>query len=180
MARYLGTGAVYRIGNLIELGLPFMFGMAAYVWRDRITLSWSWVAASLAGMLAVQLAVSALSLPHEVSALTLPLGVAVLAYATLVLAYVPQGWLLEYNRVGDYSYGTYLYAFPVQQLSVWLWPEQTWQTNVALAIIPTLLLAMLSWKFVEKPSLSCVEPLADLLRPRKPRNNQRRSPSTGA
>jgi peptidoglycan/LPS O-acetylase OafA/YrhL len=31
------------------------------------------------------------------------------------LAYVPSGWIRKYNRVGDYSYGIYIYAFPVQQ-----------------------------------------------------------------
>jgi peptidoglycan/LPS O-acetylase OafA/YrhL len=37
------------------------------------------------------------------------------AYLVFYLAYVPKGFLRKYNELGDYSYGFYVYAFPVQQ-----------------------------------------------------------------
>lgn len=58
-----------------------------------------------------------------------------------------------YRRLGDYSYGTYLYAFPLQGLAVWLWGPLTPHLNVALAIPPTLLCAILSWHLIERPTL---------------------------
>jgi peptidoglycan/LPS O-acetylase OafA/YrhL len=36
-------------------------------------------------------------------------------YLVLFIALVPGGWLRHYNRLGDYSYGLYIYGFPTQQ-----------------------------------------------------------------
>ncbi|MEP6822794.1 MAG: hypothetical protein ABI946_10640 [Chthoniobacterales bacterium] len=37
------------------------------------------------------------------------------AYSVLALAFLPGGVVRQFNRFGDYSYGLYIYAFPVQQ-----------------------------------------------------------------
>jgi len=56
---------------------------------------------------------------------------------------------------GDYSYGLYLYAYPVQQtlahfqVHEWgLWPY------LALSFLIALVLGALSWHFIEHPALS--------------------------
>jgi peptidoglycan/LPS O-acetylase OafA/YrhL len=55
----------------------------------------------------------------------------------------------------DYSYGVYIYAFPMQQLMVFLLPgDRVWWVNILLSLPPTLLLAALSWHLVEKPALA--------------------------
>jgi peptidoglycan/LPS O-acetylase OafA/YrhL len=55
----------------------------------------------------------------------------------------------------DYSYGIYIYAFPMQQLMVFLLPgEKLWWVNILLSLPPTVLLAALSWHLVEKPALA--------------------------
>ena len=59
-----------------------------------------------------------------------------------------------YDRLGDLSYGTYLYAFPIQMLTLsrWLDDRNFWLltlVDVALA----LGCACLSWRFVERPML---------------------------
>ena len=55
----------------------------------------------------------------------------------------------------DYSYGIYIYAFPMQQLMVFLLPgENLWWVNILLSLPPTVLLAALSWHLVEKPALA--------------------------
>ena len=46
-----------------------------------------------------------------------------LPYFMLCAAYLPRGAILRYNRFGDYSYGVYIYAFPVQQTLMHLWPS---------------------------------------------------------
>lgn len=55
---------------------------------------------------------------------------------------------------GDYSYGLYLFAFPLQQ-AIWLLvPIRTWWMNLALALPLGLSYAAFSWHCIEKPVLS--------------------------
>jgi hypothetical protein len=73
------------------------------------------------------------------------------AYLLMSLAYLPSLHPLNLGRYGDFSYGTYLYAMPIQQLLVlavhghispWL--------LFAEAMPLTLLVGALSWFFVER------------------------------
>ncbi|GAB4404529.1 MAG: acyltransferase [Rhodoferax sp.] len=59
------------------------------------------------------------------------------------------------DRRVDWSYGVYIYAFPVQQaLAQWLWPHQApFALYQLLSTLLTLLLAAASWRWVEAPSL---------------------------
>lgn len=132
---------------LRDLSLPFVLGMAAWVWRNHLPLN-------IAGVGALAL----LALVLRPTALAYPALILVLFYATFWLAYVPGGALRAYNRFGDYSYGIYIYAFPLQGLVVWLWHPATPLTHMLLAFPPTLLAAGLSWHLVEKPALSLLHP----------------------
>lgn len=53
----------------------------------------------------------------------------------------------------DYSYGLYIYAFPVQQTFVYIYPSGSIYIHLLLAFIITMILATFSWHFIEKPSL---------------------------
>jgi peptidoglycan/LPS O-acetylase OafA/YrhL len=54
----------------------------------------------------------------------------------------------------DYSYGIYIFAFPIQQTIVTLFHgEMTWWQNALSAYPIVLCVAALSWHFVERPSL---------------------------
>lgn len=128
--------------SLRLLSYPFVIGMALYVWRDRVRLSW--LAAAALAMLSAAL---------RATPLFEPVFVAAIAYATFVLAYLPRGALRGYNRLGDYSYGMYVYAFPVQQAAIALAGPMSPAMNIAIAFPITLLFAILSWYWVEKPSL---------------------------
>lgn len=77
-----------------------------------------------------------------------------LPYIVLYLAYIPDGWVRRYNRLGDYSYGFYIYAFPIQQTVVALNPGVSLAGMLASAFPVTLFFAVLSWHFVEKKALS--------------------------
>lgn len=55
---------------------------------------------------------------------------------------------------GDYSYGIYLYAAPIQQ-AVWHWTEfgRTYAGNIILTIIFVSMFSVFSWHVIEKPML---------------------------
>jgi peptidoglycan/LPS O-acetylase OafA/YrhL len=72
------------------------------------------------------------------------------AYTTVYIgtARAPR---LPIFRTGDYSYGMYLFAFPMQQLYASLFPgARLWWLNVGFAVILSLVYAMFSWHVVEK------------------------------
>jgi len=80
-----------------------------------------------------------------------------LSYLVLWLALVPGGPLRLYNRLGDYSYGFYLWQFPLQQWIVLHRPAASPLELMLLAAPATLALAALSWHLVEAPALAWKE-----------------------
>lgn len=57
------------------------------------------------------------------------------------------------RRLGDVSYGVYIYAFPVQQTLIHLYPHESFMTHLCLSTLITLVLAYASWHFIEKVAL---------------------------
>jgi len=131
-----------------RLNLMFAAGVAIYLHRDRITLSWRWLAVA-----ALALAASAVDQRAfgVVYVLALP-------YIMLCLAYLPRGRVLAFNRLGDYSYGVYVYAYPTQQTLMHLVPTLGVAGLFVASMAVTLVLAVLSWHFVEKPALRLARP----------------------
>lgn len=73
-----------------------------------------------------------------------------LAYIVFCMVYVPTGAIRRYNRLGDYSYGTYICAFPIQQTVAALIPGVSVPTMVILSTMATLLMVVLPWHLLEK------------------------------
>ena len=71
----------------------------------------------------------------------------------MYFSYSPLIKLQNFGRFGDFSYGMYIYAFPLQQLVVMYLGVLSLWVNFALVFFVTLLFAVMSWKFVENPSL---------------------------
>lgn len=57
------------------------------------------------------------------------------------------------GRWGDFSYGLYLYAFPVQQTFIRLWPSMPWVLSALGTLVVSLLAAFVSWHVIEKQAL---------------------------
>lgn len=126
-----------------DLSLPFVVGSTLYCLRDRVRLSWP----LLAGFVLLVV----VSGPTLVGRLCV---VAAISYGVFVVGHRVKGRILGYNRLGDYSYGTYIYGFPVQQTLVWLVPGMTAHENWALSLVVAIGFAVVSWHVVEKPSLA--------------------------
>lgn len=59
-----------------------------------------------------------------------------------------------FNRFGDYSYGLYLWGFPMQQVVAHHWPQASPTFNSVVAFVPAMLLGVASWHALEKPLLA--------------------------
>lgn len=138
------------------LRLFFMFftGGAFYVLRHRISLSTS-------AVLAAAVALGVATFHKETFFVVYNLTI---AYVILWLAYVPGGFIRRFNSLGDYSYGTYIYAFPVQQITVALLPGISVAAMIFVSGAVTIVLAMASWYTIEKRALSVKERASDFAR----------------
>ena len=73
--------------------------------------------------------------------------------------------LSRLTRRGDYSYGIYIYAFPIQQAVVYLWPKIGIEIYLLVCAAGTLMLAIFSWHLVECRALSLRPPLPSSTKP---------------
>lgn len=123
------------------LSLPFVFGMAVYHFRRHVPLGWP---------VALGLTIVAIAVPTDAT-WSLALG-----YCALWLGATAK-WLRPYNRLGDYSYGTYIFAWPVQQIIALSIPG-IGPIGMMLIALPTVwMLGVLSWHFVERPALDAAK-----------------------
>lgn len=137
--------------NLLKLLTIFMAGALIYLYRDQIPDS-GWIAGSCAILF--------------VLGLWLPTGGYFPAFAltvsfvlTPLIAY-PLIWLgihLPFQQIGarnDYSYGVYIYAYPVTVLLVtWHVARLGEPAFVFLCVVATVPFAVASWWLVEKRAL---------------------------
>lgn len=131
------------IDNARHLGFCFFLGVLAWLWRERVILSWPLVA------IVVTLA---LMVPAEMP-LKLALTQLGVGYLVLVSAFrVPTSWKTASARLPDYSYGIYIYAFPAQQAAYAMGATQP-LANIGWAFLMLLPVAALSWHFIESPAL---------------------------
>jgi peptidoglycan/LPS O-acetylase OafA/YrhL len=141
------------IGNII--GWPytwfrvlpcFLAGILAYQYRDALPRS---LAIALLGPL---LTVASVNLPISIewkSAFLAVIFPPALAYSLFYFAFKKQ--LLDAAKFGDFSYGTYLYAFPIQQmLRADLGTQLPFWLFIPLAMIFSLMAGVLSWYCVER------------------------------
>lgn len=75
-----------------------------------------------------------------------------LPFLSLAFGLASNSWL---SRLADYdySYGIYIYAFPVQQTVAKLWPQMPIELYLAITFSATVALAAMSWHWIERPAL---------------------------
>ncbi len=133
---------LYRL--YLQLGAVFIGGVVLFQWR-----AW-WKAHQIFFVALVLVAGGVLWLckkPEWVYLLFLTVGVVLFGSARTPV-------LCRVGRVGDLSYGTYIYSFPVQQALIWSTGNQlSVAAGLAICIPVVLALAWLSWHCVEAPAL---------------------------
>lgn len=68
-------------------------------------------------------------------------------------------FLPGFNRLGDYSYGVYLWRFPIQQVIAQLLPVPTPARITLIALPCAIAIGALSWHLLEKPLLRLKRPM---------------------
>jgi peptidoglycan/LPS O-acetylase OafA/YrhL len=121
----------------------FAAGVAAFLYRERIVWSGRLFAVALVASLAC------LSVPLGDYAVAVPV-----TYATIYLGLLDPH-RISLVRTGDYSYGLFLYGYPIQQATIAAMgePGRHWSINLAVAYPIALAVAGFSWWCVERPFL---------------------------
>lgn len=134
-------------GELI--GLCFMWGLGFYRFRDRVPFG-GWL-----GVAALLLSAGLMILPNGKYLVPLPV-----AYGTVCLGLLnpPRDRLI---LSGDYSYGLYVFGYPIQQLIATQPALRDWRLNLLIALPTAFAVAALSWHFVESRALALRGQLVD-------------------
>ena len=138
---------------LPHLGFFFFAGVLAFLYRDRIRPD---VRIFLLCLLAIGVTWRATwpgtgRIGYVVFTLALPYVLLYLSFARWPLV---SRALQNVNRPGDFSYGVYVFGYPVQQLLMGLYgPRLPAIAHILLACMASILLAALSWRLIERPIL---------------------------
>lgn len=127
--------------ELVMLCLYFFAGSVCFLYREKIRHS--------AAIFVISLVVLGASLPFGAFGLVAPIA---LTYAFLWLVFTLR--FGRFETKGDFSYGVYIYAFPVQQgLSLIHIQEEGFGLYFTCSLLLTLVLAFLSYRLIEAPCL---------------------------
>lgn len=137
------SALLLKVRLMLEFMVFFLSGSLAWLLRDALTFHW----------IAVPVLFLALWVlgPAGYGQLVL---FALLPYATLSVALEDTGTCTFFDRIGDWSYGTYLWAFPIQQ-SLMAWDARMpLMPFMAFSIILSWLAGAVSWHLVERRALA--------------------------
>lgn len=123
----------------------FCGGVILYLFKDKVLQHWA------LGLLSLVLVV--LSYHTRWFVVVTPIFG---TYLLFWMAYSAPAWIKAIGSRNDISYGTYLYAFPLQQaywqLSQWGYLPQSLFWHLLVCSVATIALGWASWLLVEKPA----------------------------
>jgi peptidoglycan/LPS O-acetylase OafA/YrhL len=139
------TAAVVGLPSLmIRLGLMFTAGLCMMHVAKMLPVS------SLAQMACLALLLLGLRSPWFVEVNVAIFG----GMLIFMVAFSLRGTrLASINRANDVSYGTYLYAWPINKLILWYFPEIGVTVLTVITIALALVAGALSWFAVERPMI---------------------------
>ncbi len=145
---WLLQGKAYDNANFFDhiarFSFAFWCGVAAWQLREKIPLR-SVILAALFALVAVSIYFHIPTVPHTLMLLS--------GYLAVFVAQYRFGALGRFNDRNDLSYGVYILGWPLQQLLLTIFPTISPLGNGFTALVLVLPLALLSWRFVEKPAL---------------------------
>jgi len=131
--------------RFMETGLYFFSGTLLYAYRANMPRKWYLAVIALL-----------LLLLGGIFGFLRVVYIVALPYLVYYLACSPLCG--GFSRLGDFSFGLYVYSYPVQQLIYHVAPQMHPLVHFALSLAVTLPLAALSWRCVERPVLRLKQP----------------------
>jgi len=119
----------------------FMFGGLAYLYRNQIPMSWGALL-----FVALMLGIGSLKGGFNDTVFVFFLG-----YLVLFVGFSPSVRLSWLTKYGDFSYGLYIWGWPVQQTVFYFLNKSVnvW-VQFFISLVIALVFAIFSWYFVEK------------------------------
>ena len=146
LVAFYNPHSLASLGDLrkIGLGLYLLSGVILYCLRDRITIDRNGTILSIFTFcLCIVLPIFNWIVPF------------LLGYLLLVFARILPESCKKFERIGDFSYGIYLYHFSIEQIASLIGIQHfgfAWY--VIFSLLLTIPFGILSWFFVEKPASS--------------------------
>ncbi|OOG62771.1 hypothetical protein B0E46_11095 [Rhodanobacter sp. B04] len=138
---FLPNSAILMLPD-IYLHIAAMFALGALCYLHRCIIPIGWPCVAVLGVTAYLL--------RDTAVYPYAFGIT-LAQFCFSFAYCTP-WH-GYNRFGDYSYGLYIWGFPMQQVIAHHFPTLPPLANSLMAFPLALSLGILSWHAIEKPAL---------------------------
>ena len=122
----------------------YLIGACFYLYRDHLRFSRPLTLLAIAGLLA-----------GLYSGRFADIGFALFGgYLILHFAQAASGTVFaRINNRNDVSYGVYLYAWPVEKLIMWYWPDLPLLLTGVLTFAAAFALGWISWLSVERPAM---------------------------
>jgi peptidoglycan/LPS O-acetylase OafA/YrhL len=133
--------------DVLKVGLFFIAGVTAFALRERLPIRLRYAAPMV--VIAAMLQGTAV---QEYALYT------ALFYCVLVMAASPK--LHRFALPGDYSFGVYIYGFPIQQTVQHFLPNLTSYPSNLICLPLALIAGYFSWTFIERPTLQRAQTLA--------------------
>lgn len=131
----------------------FFAGASFFAYRHCVVLR-QWLCWAL---LAVVAATCLMTRDFAIRQLVLALAT---PYLVLAFAYGPAGHIRRFNAIGDYSYGIYIFAFPLQLIVAGYLAPMHPLAHFVLSMAAVLPFAALSWHYIERRMLTLPPPPA--------------------
>lgn len=145
---HLGEGPIFILKFAHRLWPLFALGAGAYIFRHRLVLSW-WILGAL----------FLLNLISQDQAFALQTRALFVGYAVLCFGILSAKKGAVSGTWPDYSYGTYIFAYPIMMVLYETWHPQSYVLLGMVNLALTLPVAALSWHLVEKPALDLLKRL---------------------
>ncbi|UZJ60537.1 acyltransferase [Pseudomonas sp. KU26590] len=159
----------YGVESFFTWSLPFVLGMSFYRYREHIQHRF------IGFLPFAALAACTWRTPYFFECFVLAW-----TYLIFYLGFATHPAIDRYNQLGDYSYGVYIYAFPIQEILANLFKGIGPVSMMLLAFPLVLLAATFSWHVIEKPAMAWRRGLAGFLRSRLNIKDRRTSTGRGA
>lgn len=129
---------LFPIPGSASLLLYFLFGSALYINKKFIPIS------------PILLVVSVVTIICNRNGFSPVLLSFLIVYTVISSGYLCSK-IVSFKLDNDYSYGCYLYAYPLSQLSFVLFAGISFSAYFIFVVISTILFSVFSWHYIEKP-----------------------------